>query len=62
MIIYATMGGRGTELAAVSIDGTVKQRLALQQGQVRDRHGDRSANRRTARQPAVMAGRTFKCV
>jgi TolB protein len=36
MIIYATMGARGTELAAVSIDGTVKQRLALQQGQVRE--------------------------
>ena len=36
MIIYATMGGRGTELAAVSVDGTVKQRLALQQGQVRE--------------------------
>ena len=36
MIIYATMGGRGTELAATSVDGTVKQRLALQQGQVRE--------------------------
>ena len=36
MIIYATMGGRGTELAAVSVDGTVKQRLAPQQGQVRE--------------------------
>ena len=36
MIIYATMGGRGTELAATSIDGTVKQRLALQNGQVRE--------------------------
>jgi len=36
MIIYATMGGRGTELAAVSVDGTVKQRLALQVGQVRE--------------------------
>ncbi len=36
MIIYATMGGRGTELAATSVDGTVKQRLALQKGQVRE--------------------------
>lgn len=36
MIIYATMGGRGTELAATSVDGSVKQRLALQQGQVRE--------------------------
>jgi TolB protein len=36
MIIYATMGGKGTELAATSIDGTVKQRLALQRGQVRE--------------------------
>jgi TolB protein len=30
------MGGRGTELAATSVDGTVKQRLALQRGQVRE--------------------------
>lgn len=36
MIIYATMGERGTELAATSVDGTVKQRLASQQGQVRE--------------------------
>lgn len=36
MIIYATMGEHGTELAATSIDGTVKQRLALQHGQVRE--------------------------
>ena len=36
MIIYATMAGRGTELAAVSVDGSIKQRLALQQGEVRD--------------------------
>ncbi len=36
MIIYATMGAHGTELAAVSVDGTVKQRLALQVGQVRE--------------------------
>ena len=36
MIIYATMGARGTELAATSVDGLVKQRLALQHGQVRE--------------------------
>ena len=36
MIIYATMGARGTELAAVSADGRVKQRLALQVGEVRE--------------------------
>ena len=36
MIIYATMGARGTELAAVSTDGRLKQRLALQRGQVRE--------------------------
>lgn len=36
MIIYATMAGRGTELAAVSVDGSIKQRLALQQGAVRE--------------------------
>lgn len=36
MIIYATMTGRGTELAAVSVDGSIKQRLALQQGEVRE--------------------------
>lgn len=36
MIIYTTMGGRGSELAATSVDGTVKQRLALQTGQVRE--------------------------
>jgi TolB protein len=36
MIIYATMAGRGTELAAVSVDGSIKQRLALQQGEVRE--------------------------
>jgi len=36
MIIYATMGARGTELAAVSTDGRLKQRLALQHGQVRE--------------------------
>jgi TolB protein len=36
MIIYATMGSAGTELAAVSADGRVKQRLALQKGEVRE--------------------------
>ncbi len=36
MIIYATMGARGAELAAVSADGRVRQRLALQQGEVRE--------------------------
>ena len=30
MIIYTHTGGRGTELAAVSVDGYVHQRLALQ--------------------------------
>jgi TolB protein len=36
MIIYATkIGGKG-ELAAVSTDGRVKQRLALQEGDVRE--------------------------
>ena len=36
MIIYATSGRRGSELAAVSVDGTVHQRLALQIGEVRE--------------------------
>ncbi|MCG8325232.1 MAG: Tol-Pal system beta propeller repeat protein TolB [Thiotrichales bacterium] len=36
MIIYATMGVRGTELAAVSADGRVHQRLALTKGEVRE--------------------------
>lgn len=36
MIIYATMGSRGTELAAVSTDGRLKQRLAMQRGEVRE--------------------------
>ncbi len=36
MIIYATMGARGTELAAVSTDGRLRQRLALQRGEVRE--------------------------
>ncbi|MGE0858105.1 MAG: Tol-Pal system beta propeller repeat protein TolB [Gammaproteobacteria bacterium] len=36
MIIYATMGGRGTELAATSTDGRLRQRLAVQRGEVRE--------------------------
>lgn len=36
MIIYATKGAQGSELAAVSADGTVHQRLALQDGEVRE--------------------------
>ena len=36
MIIYATMGRRGTELAAVSVDGRVRQRLGVQQGEIRE--------------------------
>ena len=36
MIIYATNGRYGSELAAVSSDGSVHQRLALQDGQVRE--------------------------
>jgi len=36
MIIYATTRGGGTELAAVSADGRVHQRLALQEGEVRE--------------------------
>ncbi len=36
MIIYATMGFHGTELAAVSSDGRVHQRLGLQEGEVRE--------------------------
>lgn len=36
MIIYATTRGRGTELAAVSADGRVHQRLGLQDGDVRE--------------------------
>ena len=36
MIIYATMGSKGAELAAVSADGRVRQRLALQKGEVRE--------------------------
>ncbi len=36
MIIYATMGPSGSELAATSTDGRLKQRLALQRGEVRE--------------------------
>ncbi len=36
MIIYATMGTAGAELAAISVDGRVRQRLALQKGEVRE--------------------------
>lgn len=36
MIIYATNGRYGSELAAVSADGKVRQRLALQDGEVRE--------------------------
>ncbi|MBL1142281.1 MAG: Tol-Pal system beta propeller repeat protein TolB [Proteobacteria bacterium] len=36
MIIYATTGVRGGQLAAVSTDGQVHQRLGLQQGDVRE--------------------------
>ena len=36
MIIYATSRPRGTELAAVSADGRVHQRLGLQDGDVRE--------------------------
>ena len=36
MIIYATTGRDGSELAAVSADGSVHQRLALQDGEVRE--------------------------
>lgn len=36
MIIYATTGFRGTELAAVSSDGRIHQRLALTKGEVRE--------------------------
>ncbi|MEQ8230501.1 MAG: Tol-Pal system beta propeller repeat protein TolB, partial [Gammaproteobacteria bacterium] len=36
MIIYATMGSGGTELAATSTDGRLKQRLAMQRGEVRE--------------------------
>lgn len=36
MIIYATMAGRGTELAAISVDGRQGPRMAVQRGQVRE--------------------------
>ena len=36
MIMYTTTGARGTALAAVSADGQVHQRLALQYGEVRE--------------------------
>ncbi len=36
MIIYTTTGASGTALAAISVDGTVHQRLALQNGEVRE--------------------------
>ncbi len=36
MIIYATQGIRGAQLAAVSTDGRIHQRLGLQQGDVRE--------------------------
>ena len=36
MIIYTTVGANGSELAAVSTDGRVHQRLALQDGEVRE--------------------------
>ena len=36
MIMYTTTGPRGSELAAVSVDGRVHQRLALQTGEVRE--------------------------
>lgn len=36
MIIYATTGERGAQLAAVSVDGRIHQRLGLQQGDVRE--------------------------
>lgn len=36
MIIYATTGARGAQLAAVSVDGRIHQRLGLQQGDVRE--------------------------
>jgi TolB protein len=36
MIIYTTMGARGTELAATSVDGRVRQRLTQRGGEVRE--------------------------
>ncbi len=36
MIIYGTVGARGTELAITSVDGAVRQRLALSRGEIRE--------------------------
>ncbi len=36
MIIYATVGKGGTELAAISVDGHIRQQLALPGGEVRE--------------------------
>jgi TolB protein len=36
MIIYATTGVRGGQLAAVSADGRIHQRLGIQEGGVRE--------------------------
>lgn len=36
MIIYATVTERGSELAAVSVDGQIRQRLTMTRGQVRE--------------------------
>jgi TolB protein len=36
IIIYTTTGARGNALAAISVDGSVHQRLALQDGEVRE--------------------------
>ena len=36
MVIYATTGRRGGQLAAISVDGRIKQRLGLHQGDVRE--------------------------
>ena len=36
MILYSTTGAGGASLAAVSVDGKVRQRLAVQQGEVRE--------------------------
>src|SRR5690606_21992916 len=36
MLLYTTAGPGGSELAAVSADGRVHQRLALQEGEVRE--------------------------
>ena len=36
MVIYATAGRRGGQLAAISVDGRIKQRLGLHQGDVRE--------------------------